>query len=128
MYRKMLRAKIHRATINEADLDYEGSITIPQELVQAAGLAEYEAVQVWDVANGARFETYVLLGRRPGHICVNGAAARLVQPGDLVIIAAFAEVEEQRVRDWRPTVVFVDEANRIKEIRGEAAANNLRAA
>ena len=128
MLRKMLRAKIHRATINEADVNYEGSITIPEDLMQAADFAEYEAVQVWDVTNGARFETYVLRGSKPGHICVNGAAARLVQPGDLVIIAAFAEVEEAKVWDWKPQVVFVDPANRIKEIRGEAAANNLLAA
>ena len=128
MFRKMLRAKIHRATINQADLSYEGSITIPEELMRAADLAEFEAVQVWNVSSGARFETYVLRGAQAGHICVNGAAARLVQPGDLAIVAAFADVEEARVWNWAPRVVFVDEANRIKEIRGEAAANNLRAA
>lgn len=109
----MLRAKIHRATITEADLDYEGSLTIPPELMELADIREFEAVHVWNVTRGTRFETYAITGERgKGNICVNGAAAHLAKPGDLVIVACFADVPEQLISTFRPTVVFVDQHNR----------------
>ena len=118
--RKVLQGKIHRATITGADLHYEGSITVDKRLMDASGLLEWEAVHVWNVTNGERFETYVLEGERDsGVICVNGAAAHLVRPGDLVIIAAYAWMEEDAARKHEPKVVFVDEQNRIREKRGE---------
>lgn len=122
MYRKLLRSKIHRATVTDANLHYEGSITLPPELLEQANLAEFEAVCVWDVTNGNRFETYTICGLPGSHqICVNGAAAHLVRPGDLVIIAAFGFYTEASVAHHQPTVVFVDEKNTLKEIRSEVA-------
>jgi aspartate 1-decarboxylase len=119
-YRRMLRAKIHRATVTEANLHYEGSITIPPDLLRISGIAEYEAVHVWNVTRGTRFETYAILGEeRERSICVNGAAAHLAGPGDLVIIAAFADVPESQVATFRPTVVFVDSSNTMTEIGPE---------
>jgi aspartate 1-decarboxylase len=110
--RRMLRAKIHRATVTDADLDYEGSLTIPPELMELADIKEFESVHVWNVTKGTRFETYAITGERDsGKICVNGAAAHLASPGDLVIIACFADVPEAQVADVRPIVVFVDERN-----------------
>lgn len=110
--RKMLRAKIHRATITEADLNYEGSLTIPPELMALADIKEFEAVQVWNVTRGTRFETYAITGEAgSGNICVNGAAAHLAKPGDLVIVACFIDVDEADVADHRPIVVFVDGKN-----------------
>jgi len=109
----MLRAKIHRAVVTEADLDYEGSLTIPPELMDLADIKEYEAVSVWNVTRGTRFETYAITGLpASGSLCVNGAAAHLAGPGDLIIIASFADVPEEMVETFRPTVVFVDEKNR----------------
>jgi len=109
----MLSSKIHRATVTRTDLDYEGSITVDAALLEAAGMLPYEAVWVWNVHNGGRFETYVLAGRRgSGEICLNGAAARKAQPGDLVIIATFALLEEQGARQHNPRVVQVDAQNR----------------
>ena len=120
MTRKMMRAKIHRATVTQADVDYEGSITIDRTLMDATDLLPNEAVCVWNVTNGNRFETYVVEGGRDsGEICVNGAAAHLVTPGDLVIIAAFSWMEEEAARRHEPKVVFVDEQNRIREKRAE---------
>jgi aspartate 1-decarboxylase len=111
--RRMLKAKIHRAIITDANLDYEGSLTIPPELMDEADIKEHEAVQVWNVNRGTRFETYAISGiRDSGEICVNGAAAHLAQPGDRVIIATFAEVPESLVEEFRPIVVFVDDRNR----------------
>jgi aspartate 1-decarboxylase len=119
-YRRMLRAKIHRATVTEANLHYEGSITIPPDLLRLSGIAEYEAVHVWNVTRGTRFETYAIIGDDAERsICVNGAAAHLAGPGDLVIIAAFADVPESRVATFRPTVVFVDSSNTMTEIGPE---------
>ncbi|MBP1654626.1 MAG: aspartate 1-decarboxylase [Bacteroidetes bacterium] len=113
----MLRAKIHRATVTEADLHYEGSLTIPPELMDAVDINEYEAVHVWNVTRGTRFETYAITGERDsGAICVNGAAAHLAEPGDIIIIASFASVPESMVDAFRPTVAFVDEKNRIQRI------------
>lgn len=121
-YRKMLKSKIHRATVTEADLDYEGSITISPELLKAANILPYEAVNVWNVTAGTRFETYAITGEAgSSELCVNGAAAHLVTPGDLVIIATFSQVLEEECAQVDPTVVFVDKYNRIKEMRAEQA-------
>ena len=120
MMRKMLRAKIHRATVTEANLDYEGSITIDRTLMDATDLLANEAVCVWNVTSGTRFETYAVEGPPDsGVICVNGAAAHLVRPGDLIIIAAFTWLDEAAARVHEPKVVFVDEQNRIREKRAE---------
>jgi len=120
MMRKMLRAKIHRATVTQADVHYEGSITIDRRLMDATDLLPNEAVCVWNVTNGNRFETYAVEGAPDsGVICVNGAAAHLVSPGDLVIIAAYTWLEEEVAREYQPKVVFVDELNRMREKRAE---------
>ena len=120
MTRKMMRAKIHRATVTQADVDYEGSVTIDRALLEATDLLVNEAVCIWNVTNGNRFETYVVEGERDsGVICVNGAAAHLVNPGDLVIIAAFTWLPEEQARKHEPKVVFVDDHNRIREKRAE---------
>jgi aspartate 1-decarboxylase len=120
MMRKMLRAKIHRATVTQADVDYEGSVTIDRNLLDATDLLPNEAVCIWDVTNGNRLETYAVEGERgSGVICVNGAAAHLIRPGDLVIIAAYTWLDEAEARAHKPKVVFVDEHNRIKEERSE---------
>lgn len=118
--RRMLKSKIHRARVTQAELDYEGSITISPELLEAADILPHEAVQVWNVTAGTRFETYVIEGAPKSQgICVNGAAAHLVTPGDLVIIASFIQVPEVECRAHLPIVVFVDEHNSIREIRPE---------
>ena len=120
MMRKMLRAKIHRATVMQANVDYEGSITIDRRLMEATDLLPNEAVSVWNVTNGSRFETYAVEGPPDsGVICVNGAAAHLVRPGNLVIIAAFTWLEEEAARAHEPKVVFVDAQNRTREKRAE---------
>jgi aspartate 1-decarboxylase len=114
--RRMLRAKIHRARVTEANLHYEGSLTIPPDLLAHAGIVEYEAVNVWNVTRGTRFETYAITGiEGERDICVNGAAAHLASPGDIIIIASYAEVPESLVAEFRPTIVFVDEENRVTE-------------
>jgi aspartate 1-decarboxylase len=116
MRRQMFKAKIHRATVTHADLDYEGSVTIDEDLLEAADILEHEAVQIWNVTNGNRLTTYALRGARgSGLCCINGAAAHLMRPGDLVIIATFADMEEAEARAHKPTVVLVDEKNRIKD-------------
>lgn len=113
----MLKGKIHRATVLQAELDYVGSITIDQELLDAAGMLEYEKVQVVDVNNGSRFETYAIAGERgSGMICLNGAAARCVSVGDKVIIMTYAQMTPEEAKDHHPTVVFVDEENRPAQI------------
>jgi aspartate 1-decarboxylase len=110
----LFKAKIHRATVTHADLDYEGSVTISGELLDAAGIREFEQVHVWNVTRGTRLVTYAFRGDPDsGIICINGAAAHLASPGDKVIIATFAEVAESDAAGWQPTVVFVDGANRI---------------
>ncbi|BCA97099.1 aspartate 1-decarboxylase [Legionella antarctica] len=119
-YRKMLKSKIHRGCVTQADLEYEGSITISPELLKAANILPYEAVNVWNVTAGTRFETYTITGEKGStDICVNGAAAHLVTPGDLIIIASFTQVLEEECTTLIPTVVFVDQFNRLKEIRPE---------
>lgn len=110
----MLKGKIHRATVVQAELDYVGSITIDEELLEASGIYEYERVQVVDVNNGNRFETYAISGERgSGLICLNGAAARQVQPNDKVIIMAYAMMDEEEIKSNPPKVVFVDDNNKI---------------
>jgi aspartate 1-decarboxylase len=114
MLRTMCKSKIHRATVTGADLNYIGSITIDPELMEAADLLEFEQVSVVNVNNGARFETYVIPGERGrGEICLNGAAARLVHPGDKVIIISYAQYDEAEMEAYRPQFIFVDEQNRI---------------
>jgi len=113
MFRTMMKSKIHRATVTEANLNYVGSITIDEDLMEAADLLENEKVQVVDNNNGARLETYVIPGPRgSGVICLNGAAARLVQPGDTVIIMSYAMMSDEEIKNHKPRVVFVNEANR----------------
>lgn len=126
MFRRMLRTKIHRATVTHADLHYEGSVTIPPELLATAGIFEYEAVWIWDVSNGNRLETYAISGQKGSHaICVNGAAAHLIHPGDVVIIAAFGMFPEDEARRHTPRVVFVDENNRMVSTRAEIPGPEL---
>ncbi|HHV76097.1 MAG TPA: aspartate 1-decarboxylase [Syntrophothermus lipocalidus] len=117
MFRTLMKSKIHRAVVTEADLNYVGSITIDKSLMEAADILPNEKVQVVNNNNGARFETYVIEGERDsGIICLNGAAARLVQKGDVIIIITYAAVSDEKARDWKPTLVFVDEKNRIKKV------------
>jgi aspartate 1-decarboxylase len=116
----MFASKIHRATVTVADLDYEGSVTIDADLLDAAGIREWEEVHVWDLTNGARLSTYAIAGPRgSGVIGINGAAAHLVHAGDLVILATFAELDEDEAARHEPTVVFVDGHNRVRERRAE---------
>ena len=122
MDRKMLKSKIHRATVTGADLHYEGSITIDKDLMEAADIIPYEAVCIWDVDNGSRFETYAIEGERgSGVICINGAAARMVAPKDLVIIASFVNMKNEEALKHEPKLVFVDEQNRMLPARKEVA-------
>jgi aspartate 1-decarboxylase len=118
----MLKSKIHRATVTGADLHYEGSVTIDRNLMEAADIIPYEAVAVWNVTNGNRLETYAIEGEPgSGVICLNGAAARLVAPKDLVIIASFVAMKETEARNYEPKLVFVDEENRMLPTRKEVA-------
>jgi aspartate 1-decarboxylase len=114
MRRTFFNAKIHRATVTHADLDYEGSVSIDEDLLEAAGILEYEAIHVWNVTRGTRLQTYAIKGARgSGVVCINGAAAHLNQPGDVVILATFVELDEAEARNHAPTVVLVDAKNRI---------------
>ncbi|SEF78878.1 L-aspartate 1-decarboxylase [Caloramator fervidus] len=116
MLLNMLKAKIHRATVTEANLNYVGSITIDEELMDAVGIYENERVQIVNINNGERFDTYVIKGERgKGQICLNGAAARLVHPGDKIIIMAYCFVEEKEAKFLKPKVILVDDNNRIVE-------------
>ncbi|WP_214367736.1 aspartate 1-decarboxylase [Pseudonocardia sp. H11422] len=116
MFRTMMKSKIHRATVTQADLHYVGSVTIDRDLMEAADLLEGEQVAIVDITNGARLETYVIPGERgSGVIGINGAAAHLVHPGDLVILISYAQMDEAELRSYDPRVVFVDELNRIVE-------------
>ena len=113
----MLKGKIHRATVKQAALDYVGSITIDVDLLEASGIIEYEKVQIVDVHNGARFETYAIAGERgSGMICLNGAAARCVQPNDKIIIMCYCDMDEEEAKAHKPKVVFVDDENKISRI------------
>ena len=111
MRRRMMKSKIHRATVTGADLNYVGSISLDPELMKLADILEWEQVAVLDVDNGARFETYAIVGQ-PGEVCLNGAAARLVQAGDRVIVITYGEYENAELEGYEPTVVHVDTANR----------------
>src|SRR5262249_23491578 len=114
---RMLKGKIHRARITAADLNYEGSIEIDSSLLEASGIVPYEQVDIWSITSGERFTTYALRAPRgSGIIAVNGAAARKAQPGDEIIIAAFAQVSAKEAEGWNPKVVFVDEKNRIRPL------------
>ena len=120
MFRTVLKSKLHRATVTEACLNYVGSITIDEDLMDAADILINEKVQVVDLNNGERLETYAIPGPRgSGVICLNGAAARLVQPGDKIIIMTYVMVDDKEAKDWTPTVVFLKEGNRITEIKHE---------
>ena len=113
----MLKAKIHRATVTQAELDYVGSITVDMDLLEQAGILEYETVQIVDVNNGSRFETYTIAGERgSGVMCLNGAAARMVQTGDKIILMAYAQVMLEEASELRPTVLFVDEKNKVTKV------------
>jgi len=117
MYLNMLKGKIHRATVMQAELDYVGSITVDEDLLDASGILEYERVQIVDINNGERFETYTIAGERgSGMICLNGAAARCVQKGDKIIIMAYCQIEPEEVKNNPPRVVFVDDDNKISRI------------
>ena len=117
MYLQMLKGKIHRATVIQAELNYVGSITIDEDLLDAAGILEYEKVQIVDVDNGQRFETYTIAGERgSGMICLNGAAARCVQKGDKIIIMCYAEMTPDEIKENPPKVLFVDSENRINRV------------
>jgi aspartate 1-decarboxylase len=125
--RTLFKSKIHRATITEADLDYEGSLTIDADLLDAADILPYEEVHVWNVTRGTRLTTYAMLGERgSGVICVNGAAAHHNEPGDVIIIATFAQIAESDARAHWPTVVLVDEKNRIKRMGVQEVAGPAR--
>jgi len=122
----MFLGKLHRVTVTQADLHYEGSVTIDADLLDAAGILPHEEVHIWDVTSGNRLSTYALEGPRgSGVICINGAAAHLVSPGDLVIIATFGDMEDAEARQHTPTVVFVDPDNRITEISAERAGPQM---
>lgn len=117
MYLQMLKGKIHRATVVQAELDYVGSITIDEELLEAAGILEYEKVQIVDINNGQRFETYTIAGQRgSGMICLNGAAARCVQKGDKIIIMCYALMSGEEIKENPPKVVFVDDNNKVNRV------------
>lgn len=111
---KILRGKIHRATVTGADVNYEGSITLDASLMEAARILPHQEVEVWDITNGERLQTYAVAGpRRSGVVCLNGAAARRVQVGDLVIVAAYGWLEENEAQQYAPNIVRVDERNRV---------------
>ncbi|MGE4445988.1 MAG: aspartate 1-decarboxylase [Synergistaceae bacterium] len=123
----MLKAKIHRAVVTESNLHYVGSITIDKDLMEASGILEYEKVSVVDIDNGNRLETYVIGGDcGSGVVCLNGAAARLVQPGDKVIIIAYCQVDAEEAESHSPKVVFVGGGNKILEIKGSEEAGEIR--
>ena len=114
MKRTLLKSKIHRATVTDANLNYTGSISLGPEFLKAADLLEFEQVDIYNCNNGERFHTYVILGQ-PGEVCLNGAAARKVQPGDIVIIANYAEYSDEEARQHKPLLVYVDGENRIMD-------------
>ncbi|MFG3226462.1 aspartate 1-decarboxylase [Kitasatospora sp. NPDC048194] len=122
MLRTMLKSKIHRATVTQADLHYVGSVTVDEDLLDAADLLPGELVHIVDINNGARLETYTIAGPRgTGVIGINGAAARLVHPGDLVILIAYGQMDTAEAKGYQPKIVFVDERNRITGLGGDPA-------
>ena len=117
MLLNMFKSKIHRATVTQADLQYKGSLTLDPLLMEAAGMLEFEQIVVLNINNGERFSTYIITGERgSGVVCLNGAAALLCQPGDLIIALTYAQMDEKEARTWRPTIVQVDENNQITEV------------
>lgn len=123
MTRRMLRAKVHRIAVTEREVEYEGSLTLDSELMRAGDFKPYEAIDVYDVTNGQRFSTYLIEGPAgSGACCVNGAAARLVEKGDKLILASFCQVEERQVDDWRPTLVVIGDDNAIREVKQDEGA------
>ena len=130
MLRTFCKAKLHRATVTDANVQYTGSLTIDAALMEAADLLPYEQVHVYDVDNGARLVTYCIEGPRDsGMICVNGAAARLVSPGDKIIVAVFAQYSPEELKTFRPTFILLDERNRIRQVttEGSSAASGAEA-
>lgn len=126
MFRTMMKSKIHRATVTEANLNYVGSITIDEDLMDAVDILENEKVQIVDNNNGARLETYVIPGPRgSGVICLNGAAARLVQPGDTVIIISYAVMEDSKAREFKPVVALMNPDNTIRDLIKEVHSTVL---
>lgn len=126
MLRTMLGAKIHRATVTGADLNYVGSITVDLDLLDAAGICVNEKVQIVNNNNGERFETYTIAGRRgSGEICLNGAAARLVQKGDVVIIMSYVLMDDEEAANHKPTVLLVDEHNKLTDVIHYEPANTV---
>ena len=117
MQRFMLKSKLHRAKVTDADLHYEGSISIDEGLLEAADILPYEKVAIYNVSNGERFTTYAIIGERgSGVICLNGAAARKASRGDIIIIATYVQVDEGEAKAWKPKCVLLDEQNKIKKI------------
>jgi aspartate 1-decarboxylase len=126
IYRQMLKSKIHRATVTDADIHYEGSISIDRTLMALADLVPYEQVSVWDLDNGNRLVTYVIEAEHDtGEICMNGAAARLIHKGDLVIIASFVNVPESKITGYHPKIVFVDHENRPELIEDQLTVDDF---
>lgn len=118
MLRTFLRSKIHRARVTQADLNYHGSVTIDETLMEAAGIAPFEQVDIYNITNGNRLHTYAIVGEAgSGDICINGAAARLINPDDRVIICCYAQLDEEDIRDHRVRLILVDEQNQITETR-----------
>lgn len=116
MFKTMMKSKIHRARVTESNLDYEGSITIDETLMEAAEIIPYEQVQIYNVTNGERFTTYAITGERSsGVICINGAAAHKAKKGDIIIIATYASYDEKELASFKPKKVYADDQNRIKE-------------
>jgi len=124
MRRRMMKSKIHRATVTDANLDYMGSISLDPKLMRIADMLEYEQVAVLDIENGARLETYVIEGG-PGEVCLNGAAARLVHKGDKVIVLTYADYEESEIENFRTKIVHVDSSNRPVEVIGKQLEDEL---
>ena len=126
MQREVLRAKIHRATVTEADLEYEGSLTVDVALMEAAGMSTYERIDVYNITNGNRFSTYLIEGRRDsGTICVNGAAAHLASAGDRIIITGYGHATAEELKTHQPRVVTVDERNRIRFVLRESTGARI---
>jgi aspartate 1-decarboxylase len=126
MFRTMMKSKIHRARVTEANLNYVGSITIDEDILDEADLLPNEKVQIVNNNNGARLETYIIPGPRgSGQFCLNGAAARLVQEGDVIIVISYALVPEEKVRDYQPKVLIMDENNRVVERLGQEPASTI---
>ncbi len=126
LLRTFLRAKIHRATVTAADLEYVGSVTLDADLMDAADIDHLERIEIYDITNGNRLTTYALRGRRgSGEVQINGAAAHLVRPGDRVILAVYAQVDRTELASYRARVVLVDDANRVVEVREQGLADGV---